>query len=232
MLVGRVAQLVADCGVAVSAGDPLEQLRQLAEADRSSRPGSSAARRSAATCGCCGGIAPAGGGPGPLETPPPRAVPRVRRRDEQEFRRRAVESARAEALRRDREALEREIAPPSASAAPGNRSASSWKAPRPRAWTRAAQEARARLAAIEGQLRERLEERGQIVEQMKALAEDRRLADKQLEAAVVEKRLEEAVRRWQVLAVTLPRPGSDPHRPTSTSGSRRRCARRRAIWTA
>jgi uncharacterized protein YhaN len=59
-----------------------------------------------------------------------------------------------------------------------------------------------RLAACEVQLRQRLEKRGQLAEQLRLLAEDRTPALAQLELAAVEKRLGQAVRRWQVLAAT------------------------------
>ena len=63
-------------------------------------------------------------------------------------------------------------------------------------------ELRLRSEAAEKELRQHLETRGRLAEQLKSLAEDRRLAHKQLELAIVEKRLDEALRRWQVLAVT------------------------------
>ena len=58
-----------------------------------------------------------------------------------------------------------------------------------------------RWAAAEEQLQQRFEKRGQLAEQLKSLAEDRQLAQKQLDLALVEKRLEDALRRWQTLAV-------------------------------
>ena len=92
-------------------------------------------------------------------------------------------------------------------------------------------ELRERLAAIQQQLRERLEKRGRLSEQLAALSADKQLAAKHLELAVVEKRLEEAIGRWQVLAVTCRLLGTIAQPPTSSSGSRRPCRRPWAIRT-
>jgi len=62
-----------------------------------------------------------------------------------------------------------------------------------------AQEARRAAAA---RLSEATERRGELNHRLKLLAEDRQLADKQLELEVVEQRLAEAIERWRVLAVT------------------------------
>jgi hypothetical protein len=59
-----------------------------------------------------------------------------------------------------------------------------------------------RLEACTAQLKQRYETRGQLAEQVKGLAENRAPAVKRLELAAVEKRLEDATRRWQVLALT------------------------------
>ena len=58
------------------------------------------------------------------------------------------------------------------------------------------------VQSADAQLRDCLERRGQLGARSAALAEDRRPAAKQLELATVERRLADAVRRWQVLAVT------------------------------
>jgi uncharacterized protein YhaN len=59
-----------------------------------------------------------------------------------------------------------------------------------------------RLEAAAGELRSRLEDRGRLGEQLRALAEDRTTAARRLELTGLEKRREEAIHRWQVLAVT------------------------------
>ena len=232
MLAGRIAQLAADCGVDAGGRRPLEQLRQLAEAagaaagrarpPRGDPPAVAAARRRR---GAAWRRPPAG-----CSTAAAQLFREAGADDEQEFRRRAVESARAEVLRRDREALDREIA-----AAIGrpllrrSRSAGSSKATRPPAWRPAASEARTALAAVEQDLRERLEDRGQLAEQMKALAEDRQLARKQLDWPWSKSgwtRRSAAGRCWPSPAASWRRSA----RPTSTSGSRKPCARPPAIW--
>ncbi len=63
-------------------------------------------------------------------------------------------------------------------------------------------ELRQRLAGIQAELRGLLEKRGRLSEQLDSLAADRRMASKQLDLAVLEKRLQEAIHRWQVLAAT------------------------------
>ncbi len=50
-------------------------------------------------------------------------------------------------------------------------------------------------------MQQRFEKRGQLAEQVKSLADDRQLAQKQLDLGMVEKRLDDALRRWQTLAV-------------------------------
>ena len=81
-------------------------------------------------------------------------------------------------------------------------SGSSWRARRRATLEARRDDVRQRLAAIEQQLHQRLEKRGQLSEQLTALAADRQLAVKHLELAVLEKRLEDALHRWQVLAAT------------------------------
>ena len=78
---------------------------------------------------------------------------------------------------------------------------------------------------------ERFERRGQLAEQLKTLADDRQLARKQLDLAIVEQRLEDAVRRWQVLAVTCRT--LDPIRSTLRAAAAAGDAARgvRATWS-
>jgi uncharacterized protein YhaN len=203
LLVGRVAQLVTDCGVEVTATQPVEQLRQLAEV--LARQQTQLARRETIR----------------------RQLRRLRRQrtgrkelqdrlnrrrrellrecgaeDERELRRRAVEAGRADALRRDRDALEREITAAIGGHCPQEAIRQQLEAAAACSLEARRDETRARLAAIHKELRERTEKRGQLAEQMKSLAGDRQLANQQLDLAVLEKRLDDAVRRWQVLAAT------------------------------
>lgn len=59
-----------------------------------------------------------------------------------------------------------------------------------------------RLAQCEQHLHELYEKRGELNQQLKVLAADRRLAERRLELEQVEARLAEAMRRWQVLCTT------------------------------
>jgi uncharacterized protein YhaN len=121
---------------------------------------------------------------------------------EQEFRQRAVEHARAEVLRRDRQALQAEI-----DAAIGGQCSEKEIADQLAGSSGEELEARwdtlaGQLQTVEGRLQERFEKRGQLGEQLSAVAADSRPAARQLELAVVEKRLQDAIHRWRVLAVT------------------------------
>ncbi|MEE9603894.1 MAG: hypothetical protein V3V75_11350, partial [Thermoguttaceae bacterium] len=58
------------------------------------------------------------------------------------------------------------------------------------------------VEANQKQLHEGLEEQGAIRQQQQQLADDRRLAERQLELSVVEQRLAEALETWQVRTVT------------------------------
>ena len=122
-----------------------------------------------------------------------------------EFRRRAVEAARAAspATRsrrfgpRDRRGHRRPLL----------RRRRSAGIPRRRAHVRSWSRSREELLASVGQPRRNScssdsSSAASLAEQLKSLAEDRQLGQKQLDLALVEKRLEDALRRWQVLAVT------------------------------
>jgi uncharacterized protein YhaN len=60
----------------------------------------------------------------------------------------------------------------------------------------------ARLQDAQTRLTHLHEQRGQTVQEMKSLAEDRRLADAKLKLGTVEERIRRDVHRWRVLAVT------------------------------
>jgi uncharacterized protein YhaN len=202
-LTARIAQLVADSGVSgAAAAAPAEQLRQLGEAI--GRQETVLARREA--------IRQQLRQIARERTKHEEAAGRRGRRrrellreagarDEQEFRRRAVEAARAETLQQQRQQLDREINETIAGHCPQEavrrqlEGDSGGLEPR-------REELLRRVAAADQGLKERFERRGQLAEQLKTLAEDRQLAQKQLELAVVQQRLDEGIRRWQVLAVT------------------------------
>jgi uncharacterized protein YhaN len=213
-LLGRIAQLVSDSQAAdplrgcPAGNDPVEQLQQLSEALRHQetciarrRELRREARRLRRT-----------------RAKHEEAVRRLKRRrrellrdagaeDQQQLRQRAVQAARAELLRQQREALTREI-----TAAIGGTCSEDALGRQledqadPQAGTPPLEARRDRLrersAALEQRLKQHLEQRGQLAEQLQTLAENREMAGKRLDLATVEKRLEEAIGRWQVLAVT------------------------------
>ena len=122
--------------------------------------------------------------------------------EEEEFRRLAVQLARCAVLRRERETLQREI-----DAAVGGHCTEEdvrreLEAGRGNELEARREELERRRRATDAELGKRFERRGQLSAQLKALAEDGRPAAKQLELAVVEKRLEEAIFRWRTVAVT------------------------------
>ena len=197
----RIVQLAADTGVSLAATGPVEQLRQLAEA--AAQQQSAVARRDV------------------IRTEARRnrvarikheeALGRLKHRrrelfieagvkDEQEFRQRVLESARGEVLRRQRDAISREIELSLASQCSEDAIRCQLEGSHTAPLETRRDELRPRLAAIQEQLHGMLEKRGRLNGQLESLATDRQLAAKQLDLAVVEKRLVDAIDRWQVLA--------------------------------
>ena len=120
--------------------------------------------------------------------------------DEEELRRRAERYAQFEDLRRRRDAVQDEIdnvihgqCP---AAAIEEHLASDALDELEGRWDKLQE----RVQHIDAQLRDRFEKRGQLAEQLKAASEDRRMGEKQLELCTISKELDEAVRRWRVLA--------------------------------
>jgi len=202
-LTGRIAQLAGDLGVEVSGKSPVEQVhalvaqlrdeqarwqerRQLVQQSRQLRR-----RRLRAKL----------------------ALARLKRRrrqlldqagvhDEAEFRRRAADHARGLQLRGEREAVQREIDAAIAGYCPEEEICRQIDQTQGANLETRREQLQKRIEACTAQLKQRYEKRGQLLEQLKAVAENRGPAAKRLELATVEKRLEESVRRWQVLAVT------------------------------
>ena len=128
---------------------------------------------------------------------------RVGVESEQELRQVAAEHARAQGLRNDRDTLAREITAAIGGHCPEQAVGEQIQADVTGSRLESLQADLAlRLQLLEKQLQERFENRGQLAEQLKALAADRQLPGKHLDLAVVEERLEETIHRWQVLAVT------------------------------
>ncbi len=202
-LCGRIRRLVDDACIDVSADRPVEQLRLLGEAvvrQESHVERHGVLRRQA----------------GQIRRKRAKheaAVSKfkhLRRRllhecganDEQNFRRMAVQAARAEVLRRERDVVAGQINAAIGGICPEDAVEGLLEGDEAERLEVLRDEMLDRLGVLENQLQERFVKRGQLTEQLKTLADDRQLADKQLESAVLEKRLDDAVRRWQVLAVT------------------------------
>jgi uncharacterized protein YhaN len=197
----RIVQLAADTGVSVPAAGPVEQLRQLAEA--AAQQESTVARRDA--------IRGEARRNRTARIKHEEAVGRLKHRrresfieigvkDEQEFRQRVLESARGEVLRRQQEAISREIEVTLASQCSEDAIRQQLEGNQPAPLETRRDEIRPRLASVQDQLHGLLEKRGRLNGQLEAIAADRQLAAKQLDLTVVEKRLDDAIGRWQVLA--------------------------------
>ncbi len=202
-LAGRIAQLAADTGVAVAADQPIEQLHQLAAAlaeQEALMQRRAALRQQARQLRR-------------KQAKHEQALGRLKQRrrqllrlanvhDEQQLRQRAVQASRANVLRQQRDALAREIA-----AAVGKDQSEDAVGQQLEGDENGQLEARRdelldRLETLDQQLKQRVENRGRLSEQMKTLAENRQVAVKQLELGTVDQRLQQSVRRWQVLALT------------------------------
>ncbi len=202
-VLGRIGRVIEDAGIAITGDRPSDQLRQLAEAVReqevrSERRG--VLRREARQVRR-------------LRSKHEEAVAKfnhLRREvlhesgaeDEQQLRQRAVEAARAEVLRRERDAISREIAAAIGGSCPEEAIGEQLKDAAPCDLETRWEKMLERAETLGRQLQDRFEKRGQLNEQLKTLAGDRQMAEKQLELASLEKQLEDAVRRWQVLALT------------------------------
>ena len=121
--------------------------------------------------------------------------------DETEFRRRAAQHARADALLRDRKAISEDIA-----AAIGNQCSEEAVGKQLDEEPAGGLQSRSialneRLSAVEDQIRRHMEKRGELIANIQHLALDRQLPGKILELTVIEKKLELALERWRVLAV-------------------------------
>ena len=203
MLNSRIAQVASDAGVALNGADVTEHLKQLGAAlalqETDAAKLETIHRRIRRLRG--------------RYAKHEEAVSRLKHRrrelffevgaeDETEFRHRALQRARADVLLRDRNALSEEIA-----SIIGNQC--SEEAVRKQLEEEPARDLEARsiafkerLTALEAQIRQRMEKRGELNANIQILADDRQLPAKLLELAMVEKRLEDAIDRWQVLAAT------------------------------
>lgn len=202
-LTGRIAQLVGELQLGVSAASPVEQVHALLarlreEEDRLKRRralGRQARELRRKRLRAKMGIV---------------RVQRRRRmlldaagaRDEVEFRRRAADHARAGQFRSEREAVQREIEAAIAGYCPEEEIHRQLEPGQGGGAQERREQLQRRLESCTAQLKQRYEKRGQLAEQLKALADNRAPAAKRLELGTVQQRLDEALQRWQVLAVT------------------------------
>ncbi len=122
--------------------------------------------------------------------------------DEVEFRRRAADQARALELHAQRDAIQREIDAALGGFCTEEEVRRQVDDPHGPSLEIRREQLQKRLEACTAQLRQRYEHRGHLAEQVKGLAENRAPLVKRIELAMVEKRLDDAIRRWQVLALT------------------------------
>jgi len=122
--------------------------------------------------------------------------------DEEQLRRLAAQVAQMRCLRDQRETVAREIAAAIEGWATEEDLSRQIQGDAPARREARLAELREQLELVQSRIAERLEQRGRVGEQLRVLAEDRRLAARKLDLAMVEKRLEDAIGRWQVLALT------------------------------
>ncbi len=199
-LTGRITQLVSQVGVKPRSEKPLEQLQQciteLAEQQTLEKQRTELLRQIARLKPRWKKLAQ---GRGRLRRARSSLLRQAGAPDEVEFRRLAALQTEAQRVRGDHAQLERELA--AALHGDQNQPVGDWLAEGADLdrLDLHAQEAR-RAAAT--RLSEATERRGELNHRLKLLADDRQLADKQLELEIVDQRLEEAVERWRVLATT------------------------------
>ncbi len=127
---------------------------------------------------------------------------RAQVRNEETFRRRWQDQVRADQVRVERDHLSREIVHAVAGRMTDDRLRQLLDQPGHDTLERQWESCTQRVTDSQHELRERYERRGELNQQLKALAEDRQMALRQLDLNVVEQRLRLAVERWQTLAVT------------------------------
>ncbi len=199
-LAGRITQLVAELGIAPRAGRPLDQLQQclvaLKEQETRLKRRDELERQMARLRRRYAKIAT--------------SADKLRRRrqsllhaggtsDEHEFRRRAQAQGEAQRLGIERTQVAHEISAALAGQCTEEQLAQ-WVSGAQHAEHREAELSESRRATAT-QLNAALVRRGEMNEQLKMLVEDRQLAHKKIELGVVEKRLQDALDRWRVLAI-------------------------------
>jgi uncharacterized protein YhaN len=201
MLAKRIAQVAAEAGVALDGPDAIEHLKQLAAA-LGSQQGEIERRETIRTRIRRLRLRRA-------KHEEAAARHKHRRRelffqagteDEADFRRRALEHARAGDLIKRRNVLDADIAAVIGSQCSEAAVGSRIQKESPAGLESLAAAMKERLAAAEVQIRQRTEKLGELRANIERLVQDRQLPTKRLELAEIEKKLEIAADRWQVLA--------------------------------
>ena len=202
-LLGRLAQVVDETGVGDREADPLDQLRVLRaaldeqqrhEARRETlRRQSRQLRRKGAKHKAAAER---------MKQHRRKLLHALGAKDEDDFRQRVVQAERAEALRRDRDALAADLAAAIDRTCSEEMIRQQIHSGTPEQLQSRRDALLERLEALDGQLQQRFEARGRLAEQLRVIVDDKQMAARRLEVKLLEKRLDDAVRRWQVLAVT------------------------------
>ncbi len=225
MLHSRVAQLVADCGVDVKSEHPLEKVRELSE--MLTRQEARVARRDVIRRRLRKLRRLRTKGEGLVAQVARRRRQLFRQhgaKSEEQLQKLVGETVRVENLRKEHEQLEHDLAAaigsrwssgfsryipelPAEAGTPTNLSPRAavqelLEGPAAANLPATRDDLRTRMTAFEKDIHQRIETRGRIAAQVTALVEDRQLAARQLEMAAIQQRIDEAIGRWQVLAVT------------------------------
>lgn len=199
----RIRQLLTDTGVKASSDRPLDQLQALVDALAHEQ--SRAQRRDTLLRDLRQVRQREGRLRSVIERQRQRRRQLLRRagaRNEQELRQLAEHSVQVETLRKQRESLQREIDAALVGQTSEEAIAQQLESEKAANLEAVRDELLMRIDTLERELAGRFEQRGRLTEQMSPWAEDRRLAEKQLEMAMLERRLADAAERWQVLATT------------------------------
>jgi len=202
MLHSRVAQLVADCGAEVQSQHPMEKVLELSE--MLTRQEARIARRDVIRRRLRklrGTRAKGAQAIARLQQHRKQLLRQSGADSEEHLQRLVAETIRVEDLRHEHEQLERDLAETI-----GNRASQAdlrehLDGPAATHLDASRDDIRVRLAGIEREIHLRIEKRGQLNAEMKGLTDDRQLAARLLDQATLQQRIEEAIGRWQVLAI-------------------------------
>jgi len=203
MLYSRVAQLVADCGVEVQSQHPMEKVLELSEI--LTRQEARIARREVIRhrlrklrqSRAKGEAAIAR-----LHQHRKQLLRQCGAESEEHLHRLVAEATRVKNLRHEHEHIQSDLASTIGTRASQAALRQHLEGPAAAHLETGSDDLRTRLAGIEKEIHQRIEKRGRLTAEMKGLADDRQLAARQLDMAALQQRIDDAINRWQVLAVT------------------------------